>query len=60
MRRAKPPILPQKCQRVDVYKRQLPPKLTTLKLYMPLTADLYERNEYGDFDDSSTLLERCV
>ena len=35
----------------------LPPKLTSLKLYMPLTADLYERNEYGDFDDSSTLLE---
>ena len=35
----------------------LPPKLTTLKLYMPLTADLYERNKYGDFDDSSTLLE---
>ena len=34
----------------------LPPKLTTLKLYMPLTADLYERNEYGEFDDSSTLL----
>ena len=33
------------------------PKLTTLKLYMPLTADLYERNEYGDLDDSSTLLE---
>ena len=30
----------------------LPPKLTTLKLYMPLTADLYERNEYGDFDDT--------
>lgn len=28
-----------------------------IKLYMPLTADLYERNEYGDFDDSSTLLE---
>ena len=24
---------------------------------MPLTADLYERNEYGDLDDSSTLLE---
>ena len=35
----------------------LPPKLTTLKLYMPLTADLYERNEYGDLDDSSTRLE---
>ena len=35
----------------------LPPKLSTLKLYMPLTADLYERNEYGDLDDSSTLLE---
>ena len=35
----------------------LPPKLETLKLYAPLTADLYERNEYGDFDDSSTLLE---
>ena len=31
--------------------------MTTLKLYMPLTADLYERNEYGEFDDSSTLLE---
>ena len=35
----------------------LSPNLTTLKLYMPLTDDLYERNEYGDFDDSSTLLE---
>ena len=35
----------------------LPPKLTSLKLYMPLTADLYERNEYGEFDDCSTLLE---
>ena len=35
----------------------LPPKLTSLKLYMLLTAELYERNEYGDFDDSSTLLE---
>ena len=35
----------------------LPPKLTSLKLYMPLTADLYERNEYGEFDDRSTLLE---
>ena len=27
------------------------------KQFMPLTADLYERNEYGDLDDSSTLLE---
>ena len=35
----------------------LPPEPTTMKLYMPLTADLYERNEYGDLDDSSTLLE---
>ena len=35
----------------------LPPKLTSLKLYMPLTADLYERNEYGEFDDCSILLE---
>ena len=35
----------------------LPPTLTILKLYMPLTADLYEWNEYGDLDDSSTLLE---
>ena len=35
----------------------LPPKLTSLKLYMSLTADLYERNEDGDLDDSSTLLE---
>ena len=32
-------------------------RLGTLKLYMPLTADLYERNEYGEFDDCSTLLE---
>ena len=43
----------------------LPPKvttlkLTTLKLYMLLTADLYERNEHGEFDDSSTLLEGSV
>ena len=30
----------------------LPPKLQTLKLYMPLTADLCGYNEYGDLDDS--------
>ena len=29
----------------------LPPESTLLKLYMPLTAELYERNEYGDMED---------
>lgn len=29
----------------------LPPELTTLKLYMPLTADMVGYNEYGDLDD---------
>ena len=28
----------------------LPPESTLLKLYMPLTAELYERNEYGDME----------
>ena len=35
----------------------LPPKLETLKLYAPLTADLYERNRYGDLDDESVVLD---
>lgn len=35
----------------------LPPKLTTLKLYMPLTADFYERSEYGDLEPESTVLD---
>ena len=35
----------------------LPPKLTTLKLYMPLTADLYTRNEYGEMEDDCTQLD---
>lgn len=29
----------------------LPPEPTTLKLYMPLTADLHERNGWGDLED---------
>ena len=35
----------------------LPPKLETLKLYMPLTADFYEPNEYGDLDENGVTLE---
>ena len=35
----------------------LPPKLTTFKLYMPLTAELYERSEYGDWAPESTELD---
>ncbi len=35
----------------------LPPKLTTFKLYMPLTAELYERSEYGDWEPESTELD---
>ena len=34
----------------------LPPEPAMLKLYMPLTADLYERNRYGDLEEDSTLL----
>ena len=29
----------------------LPPQTNLLKLYMPMTVDYYERNEYGDWDD---------
>lgn len=35
----------------------LPPAPTILKLYMPLTADLYERDEWGCLGEESTLLE---
>ena len=35
----------------------LPPKQETLKLYMPLTADFYEPNEYGDLDENGVTLE---
>lgn len=32
------------------------PELTTMKLYMPLTADAYERNEWGDMEDTPVSL----
>ena len=35
----------------------LPPKLETLKLYMSLTAEFYEPNEYGDLDENGVTLE---
>ena len=31
----------------------LPPKLSVMKLYMPLTADIYERNEWGLIPDGA-------
>lgn len=34
----------------------LPPEPTTMKLYMPLTADFYEKNEWGDTEDTPAVL----
>lgn len=35
----------------------LPPEPTTMKLYMPLTADSYGYDDYGDLEDDSTQLD---
>ena len=34
-----------------------PPEPAVMKLYMPLTADLYERNRYGDLENDSITLD---
>ena len=34
-----------------------PPEPTTMKLYMPLTADLYQSDDYGDMESDGTPLE---
>ena len=35
----------------------LPPEPTTMKLYMPLSADLYQSDDYGDMEPDGTPLE---
>lgn len=35
----------------------LPPEPATMKFYMPLTAELYERDEWGDMNDEPTMLD---
>ena len=35
----------------------LPPEPTTMKLYMPLSADLYQSDDYGDMETDGTPLE---
>ncbi len=35
----------------------LPPETHTLKLFMPLTADYYERDEWGDMPEESELMD---
>lgn len=35
----------------------LPPEPTTLKLYMPLTADFFSFSQYGDLEDESITLD---
>ncbi len=35
----------------------LPPEAQTVKFFFPLTADLFERNEWGDLEEESTLMD---